>query len=126
MKRKRTCSGMETTYPSVDLALVLTHNLLDVVGHDLLERGLVLDGRNPGRQLRVPDGGVTADELAILRRKVDELVGTAEGELALRALGGIPLHAVHFVSFIPLYSSSVSWKGRVLTSSRASAGQSCP
>ena len=80
--------------PSIDLAGVGAHELLDVSNHDFLELSLVGDGRDPGGKLRMPDGGVTADELLVLRGKADERVGTVESELALGTLGGIPLHTV--------------------------------
>jgi hypothetical protein len=54
----------------------------DVVGHHRVERGLVTNGRHPGRELRVPDESVTTDELAVSLSEGDELVGVAEGELA--------------------------------------------
>ena len=82
------------TYPGVDLALVLSHDGLDVLLHDALELGLVLDGGNPGRQLGVPDSGVTTDELVVGSGVLDKSIGSGEGELALLALGGIPLHGV--------------------------------
>jgi hypothetical protein len=80
--------------PGVDLAGVGGHELLDVSNHDLLELGLVGDGRDPGGELGVPDGSVATDELVVLGGEADERVGAVEGELALGSLGGIPLHAV--------------------------------
>ena len=80
--------------PRVNLAGVGGHELLDVGNHDFLELGLVGDGRDPGGELGVPDGGVSTDELVVLGGEADERVGAVEGELALGGLGGIPLHAV--------------------------------
>jgi hypothetical protein len=84
--------------PGVDLALVLGQELGDVVLHDAGQGGLVLDGRNPGGQLAVPDGGVTTDQLLVVGGELDSLVGGAQVELALAGLSSIPLHAALIVS----------------------------
>lgn len=55
---------------------------------------LVGDAANPGRQLRVPNGGVSANKLVIGGGPVDEIVSAVKAEAALRWLGSIPLHAV--------------------------------
>jgi hypothetical protein len=65
-----------------------------VVLHDVGKRRLIPNGRDPARQLRVPDGGVSTDEFVVLGSPVDEEVGCVQRELVLRALGGIPLHRV--------------------------------
>jgi hypothetical protein len=83
----------EKTYPCVDLALVFADDAVDVGLHHAGELGLVGDGGDPGRQLAVPDSGVTTDQLAVGGGEVDEVVRAGECELALSALGGVPLHA---------------------------------
>ena len=80
--------------PGVDLALAASHDGLDVVLHDGGQSGLVTDLADPRGQLRVPDGGVATDELAVVLGKLDRLVGSAKVEVAARGLGGIPLHRV--------------------------------
>jgi hypothetical protein len=79
--------------PGVDLTLVAAHQRADVVLHDSGQGGLVPDGRNPAGQLRVPHGGVTAEELAVVLCELGGLVGSAEVERTTRGLSGIPLHA---------------------------------
>jgi hypothetical protein len=54
---------VERTYPSVDLALVTGHHGGDVVLQDTDESVLIRDGRDPSRELRVPDLTVLALEL---------------------------------------------------------------
>lgn len=80
--------------PGVDLALVTSSDVGNVVLNDRLELVLVVDVLDPLRQLRVPEEGVAADLDAVLLGKVDDLVGGAEVELALAGLSGIPLHRV--------------------------------
>lgn len=65
-----------------------------MVLEDLGQLRLVADVGNPAGQLRVPAEGVATDGLVVLRGEVDEVVGCREVEVALRGLGGIPLHAV--------------------------------
>lgn len=65
-----------------------------MVLQDSGQLSLVVDVRDPGRQLRVPDHVVAADDLVVGRCPVDQVIGSCEAELALRWLGGIPLHAV--------------------------------
>jgi len=84
----------DTTYPSVDLALVAAHNGLDVVLHDGDQSVLVVDLGDPARKLAVPDKSVATNELAVRLSPVDEVVSTAELEVATRRLGGIELHGV--------------------------------
>lgn len=83
----------EKTHPGVDLALVFADNPVDVGLHHAGELGLVGDGGDPGRQLAVPDGRMATDQLAVGGGEVDEVVRAGECELALDALGGVPLHA---------------------------------
>lgn len=85
---------MKKTYPGVDLALVASNDVGDVVLDDLGQSSLVVDVLNPLRELGVPDQSVTSDLEAILLSKVDDLVEAAEVELALAGLGGIPLARV--------------------------------
>jgi hypothetical protein len=82
------------THPSVDLALVATHDGLDVVLHDRDQGVLVVDLGNPARKLTVPDKSVATNELAVGLSPVDEVVSTAELEVATRRLGGVELHRV--------------------------------
>jgi len=74
------------------LPLVPPHQLVDVVGHDRDQGGVVeVAVGDPAGQLRVPHEGVAADLLAVLRGPVDVLVGGAKVELAAAGLGGVPL-----------------------------------
>ena len=84
--------------PGVDLALEVAHDLADVVLHHRRQGSLVVDLGYPGRQLRVPHGGVSADEEAVVLCELGSLVGGAELEVATAGLGGVPLHAVLLVS----------------------------
>lgn len=86
--------GDYSTHPSVDLALVATHDSLDVVLHDRDQGVLVIDLGDPSRQLAVPDKSVATDKLAVGLSPVDEVVSTAELEVATRRLGSIELHRV--------------------------------
>lgn len=61
---------MGGTYPSVDLALILSDHGRDVVLHDGFESRFVGDGRHPCGKLRVPDCSVAADELGILNGEI--------------------------------------------------------
>jgi hypothetical protein len=81
-------------YPDEDLALVAAHDGLDVILHHGNQSVLVVDLGDPGRQLRVPNERVTADELAVALGPVDDSVGTSELEVATRRLSGIELHRV--------------------------------
>jgi len=77
------------------LPLVLAHDGVDVVGHDVDQGGIVEAALgDPGGQLRVPHEGMAADLLAVLDGPVDVLVGAGEGELAAAGLGGVPLLGV--------------------------------
>lgn len=82
------------TYPSVDLALVATHDSLDVVVHDIGQGSRVGDGRNPCWKLGVPDQSMTTNLEVVRSGKVDKSVSTGEGELALSRFSGVPLHTV--------------------------------
>lgn len=76
------------------LPLVVAHDGLDVVGHDLHQGRVAVDVGDPAGELAVPDEGVASHLLAVLGGEVGDLVGAAEGELALVGLGGIPLHGI--------------------------------
>lgn len=80
--------------PGIDLALVTAEQRVDVVLHDRGQGCLVADRRNPARQLRVPDGGVAADELVIVRGKLHRLISRCEAEGSLGRFGRVPLHTV--------------------------------
>jgi hypothetical protein len=86
--------GLVNDIPGVDLALEVGHELGDVVLHDVGEGGLVVDVLDPLGKLGVPDQSVTANEVAILAGKVDEVIPTSIVKLALSRLSGVPLHAV--------------------------------
>ncbi|KAG9966599.1 family 10 xylanase, partial [Aureobasidium melanogenum] len=86
--------GLVNDVPGVDLALEVGHDLGDVVLHDVGEGGLVVNVLDPLGKLRVPDKGVATDEVAVLAGEVDKVVTTSEVEVALAALGSIPLHGV--------------------------------
>lgn len=88
---------MGETYPSEDLALVATHHSPDVILHHRNQGVLVPDLGDPAGELRVPDKGVTTDELVVAGSPVDKAVGVAELEVTARWLGGIPLHAVYCI-----------------------------
>ena len=82
------------THPDEDLALVTAHDGLDVVLHDRNQGVLVVDLGDPAGELAVPDEGVAVNELAVGLSPVDEVVGTAELEVATRRLSSIELHRV--------------------------------
>lgn len=86
--------GLVDNVPGVDLALEVGHDLGDVVLHDVGKGGLIVDVLDPLGKLGVPDKGVATDEVAVLAGEVDEVVTTGEVEVALAALGSIPLHGV--------------------------------
>jgi hypothetical protein len=65
-----------------------------VVLHDRDQGVLVVDRADPCRQLAVPDKSVTTDQLVVGLGEVDEVVSSAELEVATRRLSGIPLHRV--------------------------------
>ena len=76
----------------VALALVPPHHLVDVVGHDLDQRGVVEAAvGHPAGQLRVPDQCVAADVLPVLPRPVHVVVGGAPVELVAVGLDRVPL-----------------------------------
>jgi len=79
--------------PSIDLALILAHDLVDVVLHGRLKGCLISDGRHPAGKLTVPHGGVATQKLAVVGGELDSLVRCAEVETTLGALGCVPLHA---------------------------------
>jgi len=79
---------------SVDLASVATTKLLNVVFNDRGEGGPIANVVDPTRELRVPDEGVTTDELAVAGGPVDKGIGTTKVELTTVGLGRIPLHGV--------------------------------
>jgi hypothetical protein len=83
-----------STHPCVDLALVATHNGLDVVLHDRDQGVLVIDLADPAGQLAVPDEGVATDQFAVGGGPVDKVVRVGKLEVATRGLGGIELHRV--------------------------------
>ena len=81
--------------PVVALPLVAPHDRVDVVRHDLDQRRVVeVAVGYPVGQLRVPDEGVAAQVLLVLRRPVDVLVGGAKVELAAVRLGLVPFLGV--------------------------------
>lgn len=95
--------------PGVHLALVARQERRDVVLHHGGECCFVADGRDPGRELAVPDGGVAADQLLVSRGEVDGLVCGAEVEVVARGLGGVPFHAaahmlasIHYIQTLML------------------------
>jgi len=79
---------------SVDLASVATTELLDVVLNDRGEGVPIADAVNPSGKLRVPDEGVTTNELAVTGGPVDEGISTAEVEVTTAGFDGIPFHGV--------------------------------
>ena len=80
--------------PCDDLAPVVRHHLRDVIDHHLAQLGGVRDGRDPRRQLRVPDQRVSLDLHAGLGRKSDDGVATIERERVPCRLRGVPLHFI--------------------------------
>lgn len=77
------------------LPLVATGHGVDVVGHDLDERGVVeVALLDPRRELAVPDERVAPQVLAVLDRPVDVAVGVVKGEDAALRLGRLPLQRV--------------------------------
>lgn len=66
----------------------------DVVLDDSGQSSLVLDVGNPSRELRVPQGSMASDELAIGGGEVCHGVSAAEGESVTRRLDSVPLHGV--------------------------------
>lgn len=81
--------------PVVAFPLVTPHHRVDVVRHDLDQRRIVkVAVGHPAGQLRVPDEGVAAEVLLVLRRPVDVLVGGAKVELAAVRLGLVPFLGV--------------------------------
>jgi len=87
-------STFQSITHSIDLASVSTTKLLDVVFDDRGEGSFVADVVDPARELRVPDKGVTTNELAIAGSPVDKGIGTAKVELTAVGFNGIPLHRV--------------------------------
>jgi len=79
---------------SVDLASVTTTKLLNVIFDDRGEGGPVIDAVDPTRELRMPDEGVTTDELAIAGGPVDEGIGATKVEVTTARFNRIPLHGV--------------------------------
>jgi len=69
-------------------------HLRDVIDHHLAQLGGVRDGRDPRRQLRVPDQRVSLHLHAGLGRKSDDGVATIERERVPRRLRGVPLHFI--------------------------------
>jgi len=82
------------THPSVDLALVATHDGVDVVLQHSSQLSRVVDVGDPSRQLGMPDHIVAADNLVVCCGPVDQVVGSGETELVLDRLRSVPLHAV--------------------------------
>lgn len=79
----------------VALPTVSSHDLVDVVGHDLDQGGVVEAAvGHPTRELRVPDKSMAANVLAVLACPVHVLIGGAPVELPAVRLGGIPLLGV--------------------------------
>jgi hypothetical protein len=76
------------------LALIASHDRLDVIFHNAHQGGIVVDLAHPARQLAVPHQGMASHLLPILCRKVGYLIGTVEAELTPVGLGGIPLHSI--------------------------------
>jgi hypothetical protein len=79
--------------PGVNLALVAAHQCVDVVLHHRGQCGLVTNLRNPAGKLRVPDEGVSTDELLVGSGEAGYRIGVCEVELAARALSSIELPA---------------------------------
>jgi hypothetical protein len=80
--------------PLEDLALVAGDHGLDVVLDNGGQSRSVADVLDPLGQLRVPEQGVSSDQLAIGLGEVDDLVSVGEAERVSAGLNGIPLHAV--------------------------------
>lgn len=80
--------------PMVDLALKLGHDGCDVVNHDRPQSSSIVDVRDPGWELAVPDKSVASDLLAIGLSIVDQVVTTGQGENPLRLLSRVPFHGV--------------------------------
>lgn len=78
----------------VDLALVPANNSLNMVLNDGRQTGLVTDIVHPARKLGVPHKSMPANELAVLLREVDEVVGRGPVKLAAIGLDLVPLHRV--------------------------------
>ena len=73
--------GLVDDVPGVDLALEVSHDLGDVVLHDVGEGSLVVDVLDPLGQLGVPNQSVTTNELAILGSKLHQVVASCEVEV---------------------------------------------
>lgn len=84
--------------PSVDLPGITLSNRRDVILDHASQSRRASDARNPGRQLRVPDEGMSADEFPVGLGPVDECVETAKVEISLAGLDGIPLYEQKRVS----------------------------
>jgi hypothetical protein len=82
------------TYPGINLALVPSDELVDVIDHDSLQLSLVPDTADPVGELRVPDRSVSTDQLLVGARPVDQEVCCPKAEGSLAGLGSVPFHAV--------------------------------
>ncbi|CAG7652321.1 hypothetical protein SBRY_50846 [Actinacidiphila bryophytorum] len=85
--------GLVDDVPRVDLALVVGHDLGDVVVHRRLERRGA-QARHPAGQLLVPDQRVPADQHVLRLGVGDDLVAGTEVERVLARLDRVPLHLV--------------------------------
>lgn len=73
-----------------DLALVSSDGRSNVVLDDGRQSRFVPDVRHPAWQLRVPNGGVSTNDLVIRHSKVDQSIKASEVEITSRALDRVP------------------------------------
>lgn len=81
--------------PSCADVLVTAGHGLDVVLHDLDQRGVVESAAgDPLGKLAVPDQGMAVDLDLVLLRERGDLVGFTEREVSSGRFGGLPFHGV--------------------------------
>lgn len=73
---------------------VPSHDLVDVVLHDIHQRSIVVNLVYPARQLAVPDQCMASHLLAVLRREVRNCISSAPVELILVRLSCVPFHRI--------------------------------
>jgi len=82
---------VNTTHPTVDLALVATNFSSDMILNDRCQGGLVGNGAHPAWKLRVPNSRVTANQQVVGCRPVDKIVKAGKVKGAPAGLDSIPL-----------------------------------
>lgn len=73
-----------------DLALVSSDRRGDVVLDDCRQCRFVPDIGHPSGQLRMPNSGVSTDDLVIRNSKINQSIKASEVEVAPRALDRVP------------------------------------